>query len=258
VWSALADPSRRRLLDILREGPRTTGALCGRFAFSRTAVMKHLDVLEAARLITVRRSGRERWNYINAAPLRSIYERWLTPFQQLWATSLSRIGSVIEGDMVSAESGKTEIAHDEIVQEVSFAASPERVFEALTKNVARWWSHITYDHDGRPDLRIEPAAGGRFVEIRGKSERLYGIVTRFEPPSLLCIQGPMGMGGCILGTIVFEIAAIEGGAKLTLSHTVMGVYDQNTVEMYRGGWRSLLTENLREFVEHGTEVWSAA
>ena len=258
VWSALGDPTRRHLLDLLRGGPRTTGALCARFAMSRTAVMKHLDILEEARLITVRRKGRERWNYINAAPLRSVYERWLTPFQQLWASSLSNLGTIVEGDVVSAASSSSAISSDEIVQTVTLSASPERVFEALTKNVARWWSHVTYDHDGRPDLRIEPSAGGRFVEVLGNCERLYGIVTRVEPPSVLRIEGGMGMGGCMLGTVQFEIAARESGAELTLSHTVLGIYDKATIEMYRGGWGSLLEDGLKSYVENGKEAWGAA
>ena len=220
--------------------------------------MKHLDVLESARLITLRRKGRERWNYINAAPLRSIYERWLTPFQQLWAASLSNLGSIVEGEPMPEAPAKNAVSNDEIVQKVSFAAPPERVFDALTKNIARWWSLLTYDHEGTPDLRLEPQAGGRFVEIQGDNERLYGIVTRIEPPSILSLQGAMGMGGCIFATIAFEISAAENGSDLTLTHSVIGVYDQSMMEMYRGGWRSLLEDALKAFVERRTEATHVA
>ena len=82
------DPSRRRILDLLRDGPRTTWDLCASFESSRFAVMKHLRVLEHARLILVRRRGRERWNYLNPIPIQSIYERWLTPYAALWAGEL--------------------------------------------------------------------------------------------------------------------------------------------------------------------------
>src|SRR5689334_3650680 len=89
VWYALSDPTRRRLLDLLREQPQTTGSLSAYFAdLSRFAVMKHLTVLENAALITVRRRGRERWNYINAVPLQQIYERWLKPYEAEWANTL--------------------------------------------------------------------------------------------------------------------------------------------------------------------------
>ena len=85
LWAALADPTRRAILDLLREGPRTVGQLTERFPTSRFAIRKHLNALEAARLVVVRWQGRERWNYLNAAPIQSVYERWVTPYRQLWA-----------------------------------------------------------------------------------------------------------------------------------------------------------------------------
>jgi DNA-binding transcriptional ArsR family regulator len=81
VWKALADPTRRAMLDVLREGPRTTGALCRRFrSLSRCGVMKHLGLLEDANLILVQRKGRFRWNHINPTPLKQAYHRWLAPY----------------------------------------------------------------------------------------------------------------------------------------------------------------------------------
>ena len=77
VWKALADPTRRSLLDLLSERPRTTGELCEHFPeLSRTGVMKHLDLLVAAHLVVVRRQGRFRWNHLNAVPIQQICERW--------------------------------------------------------------------------------------------------------------------------------------------------------------------------------------
>lgn len=97
VWKALADPSRRRLLDLLRNGPRTTGQLCEEFGeVTRFAVMKHLRVLESAGLIVVKREGRERFNHLNAVPLRLIYERWISPYEDLWAGRASRLKSRVE------------------------------------------------------------------------------------------------------------------------------------------------------------------
>jgi DNA-binding transcriptional ArsR family regulator len=96
IWKALADPSRRRILDLLRDGPRTTWDLCASFESSRFAVMKHLRVLEHARLILVRRRGRERWNYLNPIPIQAIYERWLTPYAALWAGELLDLKHTVE------------------------------------------------------------------------------------------------------------------------------------------------------------------
>jgi DNA-binding transcriptional ArsR family regulator len=69
VWQALADPTRRWVLELLSERPRTTGALCGASELSRFAIMKHLKVLAAAGLVLVERRGRERWNRLDARPL---------------------------------------------------------------------------------------------------------------------------------------------------------------------------------------------
>ena len=69
IWKALSDPTRRRILDLLKERPRTTGELCDAFEeLSRFAVMKHLAVLEGAELVIVRPHGRERWNHLNTVP----------------------------------------------------------------------------------------------------------------------------------------------------------------------------------------------
>ena len=96
AFKALADPTRRRLLDLLRDGSRTTGDLCSRFDTTRFAVMKHLSVLEAAGLVVVESRGRERWNALNAVPIRRIYERWISPYEQHWASSLTSLKRHVE------------------------------------------------------------------------------------------------------------------------------------------------------------------
>jgi DNA-binding transcriptional ArsR family regulator len=79
VWKALAHPTRRRILDLVGGGPRTTGDLVRHFPrLSRIAVMKHRDVLVAARLVLVRREGRLRWNHLNPAPIQRVCERWVS------------------------------------------------------------------------------------------------------------------------------------------------------------------------------------
>ena len=79
VWKALADATRRQVVDLLCVEPRTTGELCAAFPeLGRTSVMKHLDVLEEANLLLVRREGRRRWNYYNPIPIQEIHERWVS------------------------------------------------------------------------------------------------------------------------------------------------------------------------------------
>jgi DNA-binding transcriptional ArsR family regulator len=98
VFRALADPTRRRILDLLRQEAMTTGALAEQFPVSRYAVMKHLEVLTEAGLVIVERRGRERYNHLNAVPLMEMYERWLRPYEAEWAGRLGRLRRSAEGD----------------------------------------------------------------------------------------------------------------------------------------------------------------
>jgi DNA-binding transcriptional ArsR family regulator len=98
VFKALADSRRREILDLLKTGPRTTGHLCAHFASSldRCTVMQHIGVLERAELIVARREGRNRWNYLNAAPFTDIYERWISPYAADAARLLARLKRDLE------------------------------------------------------------------------------------------------------------------------------------------------------------------
>jgi DNA-binding transcriptional ArsR family regulator len=97
VWKALSDPTRRAILDLLREGARTTTEIVEAFPhLSRFGVMKHIDVLRAADLIQTRDEGRRRVNSLNAMPIRQIYERWVSPYEELWADNLLRLKEDVE------------------------------------------------------------------------------------------------------------------------------------------------------------------
>lgn len=97
IWKALADETRRTILDFLRKGPRTTTEIVEQFPdLSRFAVMKHLDVLRQAALVLTREDGRQRINSLNAVPIRMIYERWVSHFEDLWANSLLRVKEAAE------------------------------------------------------------------------------------------------------------------------------------------------------------------
>ena len=92
VWKALADETRRAILDFLRDGPRTTTEIVERFPqLSRFGVMKHVDVLRDAGLILTREEGRKRINTLNAVPIRKIYERWVSKYEGSWADALLRV-----------------------------------------------------------------------------------------------------------------------------------------------------------------------
>jgi DNA-binding transcriptional ArsR family regulator len=99
VWKALSDPTRRAILDLLRQKPCTTTEVVETFQhLSRFGVMKHLDVLREAQLVDTQELGRQRVNSLNVIPLRQIYERWVTPFEDLWSSQLLRIKEKVEGE----------------------------------------------------------------------------------------------------------------------------------------------------------------
>ena len=98
VFKALADSRRREILDLLKDAPRTTGELCDHFRkkLDRCTVMQHIGVLERAELIIARREGRMRWNYLNAAPFRDIYDRWISGYANDAVELLARLKRDLE------------------------------------------------------------------------------------------------------------------------------------------------------------------
>ncbi|GAA4690288.1 metalloregulator ArsR/SmtB family transcription factor [Pseudonocardia yuanmonensis] len=98
VFLALANPVRRRLLELLAGGPRTAGDLAGQFALSRPAVAEHLAVLRRAGLVRDEPSGRQRHYHLRAEPLAEIGE-WLAPFEHYWRGRLRDLADLVENDM---------------------------------------------------------------------------------------------------------------------------------------------------------------
>ncbi|HJZ96238.1 MAG TPA: helix-turn-helix domain-containing protein [Candidatus Solibacter sp.] len=97
VWKALSDPTRRAILDLLRQGPRTTTEIVDAFPhLTRFGIMKHIDVLRDVRLIDTREEGRQRVNSLNVVPIRQIYERWVGKYEELWSSHLLRIKEIAE------------------------------------------------------------------------------------------------------------------------------------------------------------------
>ena len=98
LFKALADGRRREMLDLLKDAPRTTGELCRHFAatLDRCTVMQHLGVLERAELVIARREGRTRWNHLNAAPFKEIYDRWISAYAAEAVDLLARLKRDLE------------------------------------------------------------------------------------------------------------------------------------------------------------------
>ena len=97
IFKALSAPTRRAILDALKDRPQTTGGLCACFpALDRCTVMQHLKVLEDADLVIARRKGRERWNHLNPLPIKHIHDRWIGPYAAHAVEVLDRLKTDLE------------------------------------------------------------------------------------------------------------------------------------------------------------------
>src|SRR5437867_12170438 len=121
VFKALADPTRRSLLDeLFSEDGQTLGALEGKLPMTRFGVMKHLKVLEEAGLVVTRRRGREKLHFLNPVPIRLVHDRWVSKYAEPWASALSDLKHDLEEDKM------------EKVFEIYIKTTPERLWEAIT------------------------------------------------------------------------------------------------------------------------------
>src|SRR6202049_469347 len=126
VFKALADPTRRSLLDeLFREDGQTLSALEARFEITRFGVMKHLKQLEEAGLVGTRRQGREKLHFLNPVPIRLVHDRWVSKYAEPWAAALSDLKHTLED--------KTMVK----VFEIYIKTTPERLWKALTDTEMR-------------------------------------------------------------------------------------------------------------------------
>jgi DNA-binding transcriptional ArsR family regulator/uncharacterized protein YndB with AHSA1/START domain len=252
IWRALADPLRRSVLDVLRAGPRTTGALCALYGQTRFGVMKHLNVLAEARLILVEKRGRERWNYLNAAALRQATERWLSPFQSSWADRLMLLAQHLRSETPDKETPSMSFPEGlgfDVRLQLQLAAPRARVFAALTHDIGKWW--ISPYRQTRPEslLTLEPKIGAPLLEIADEGAAvIWGHIIDLRPPERLGISGLFAVPGAVAGYICFTLEDAEGGTLLQVSHRAMGVIDEETRGKFATGWQDLLGTRLRDFL----------
>lgn len=140
VFKALADPSRRLLLDRLnaRNG-QSLRELSEGLDMARQSVSKHLDILEAANLVTTLRRGREKLHYLNAEPINEIAERWIHRYNRARVQALADLKQALE---------ETRVENPEFVYTTYIKTTPERLWRALTEPsfTRRWWQ-ATFDTD---------------------------------------------------------------------------------------------------------------
>jgi DNA-binding transcriptional ArsR family regulator len=243
VWRALADPTRRAILDLLRQRPRITGDISSYFEISRIAVMRHLDVLEDAGLVTSRKRGRERWHYLNAIPLQRIHERWVQAQAEPWAARLLRLQA-----RAKTATGRMTVDRPDVdvALDVFIGASRAEVFHALTRDTGGWW--------GRPFLRtdtthlfLEPRLGGLLVEHRDGGGSILAAVTSWTDDRHLELTGPFHLGLAV-GIAAFDLLPADEGTSLQFSFRAFGVIE-GPADQFANGWRELVAERLKTLVE---------
>jgi DNA-binding transcriptional ArsR family regulator len=251
TWRGLSSPIRRRILDLIREGPRTTGELAEDFPeLSRFAVMQHLGVLEESGLVVVRREGRRRLNYLNPVPLRQIYERWVSAHASLAADTTLRLKEYAERP--AEGEARMERHADRVVKietEVRIEASAEKVFAALTTEIGAWWP-FRFREDS--EVIFEPKVGGRYYEDWGEGGgALYAVVTHYEPPFKIGTSGPSAL--CTgYSSLNWDTIVPDGdGVIYRKSATLWGDVPEETEQMFREGSRAILEQHLKAYVEQG-------
>lgn len=169
IFKALADPSRRKLLDLLHASDgRTLSDLCVPLDMSRFGVMKHLNILEEAGLITSRKIGREKLHYLNAVPIRHIYERWVSKYAEPWVIGLTSLQNELERDTKMDMKPRN-------INQIAIKAKPEQVWQALTDpaKTSKFWFNCAI----RTTWEIESP----FELWNGKRRKQKGSFSRWIP-----------------------------------------------------------------------------
>lgn len=251
VWRALASPHRRMLLDLLREGPQTTGQLVRQMpGLSRFAVMQHLGVLAEAGLVLIRREGRQRFNYVNPIPLREIYERWVNRLSSSAAETalhLKRYAETTHEVAKLADQDSYRLVRIEM--ELRIRAPRERVFAAITDELDNWWPH-RYKPDSKivVDSRVGGMIEERFANGGGAQ---YGSIAYIDPPSVLMTTGPSALNR---GQYSFNTEKLEQDGEYTIVKREMqiwGTVSEEVEKMFREGTRMLMENALRQYCESG-------
>ena len=249
LWRALADPTRRRILDLLRERPLITGEIAAQFAISRIAVMRHLEVLSEAGLVTSRKRGRQRWHYLNTVPLQKLHRRWADPAAAGFASALLRLQDTIEAEGRHMDPNQAAI---DIALDIEIAGTPAAVFAALTKDAGGWWGH-PFVTARATSLALDPRLGGLFTERWDNGGQVIASVTGWAQDEHLQLTGSFHMGVGV-GVAAFDLAESGAGTLLRFSFRAVGVVDAEVAEAMSRGWAELVGARLKGLVETGTRL----
>jgi len=236
VFKALADPTRRSLLDeLFKEDGQTLGALEGRLPMTRFGVMKHLKVLEEAGLVATRRRGREKLHFLNPVPIRLVHDRWVSKYAEPWAAALTGLKRELEEELM------------EKVFEIYIKTTPERLWEAITDSELRRKYNFGMGvvSDWTPGSRYEA------VHASAPAPLAEGENLEIDPPRRL-VQSFTALWSDDVkseGTsrVTWEIEPVGDSCRLTVTHDQLreGAND----ELY-GGWPMILS-GLKTLLETG-------
>jgi uncharacterized protein YndB with AHSA1/START domain/DNA-binding transcriptional ArsR family regulator len=256
VFRALADPTRRSLLDeLFVEDGQTLSALEGRLPMTRFGVMKHLKVLEEAGLVTTKKRGREKLHFLNPVPIRLVHDRWVSKYSEPWAATLSQLKTRIEEKPKMSISTSTDTQSSgkrpwtagptEKVFEVYIKTTPERLWEAITDAEMRskFGFGARIDSDWTPGSRYELSSES-FMLAEGENLEI-------DPPQRL-VQSFTALWSDDVkreGTsrVTWEIEPVGDSCRLTVTHDHLR--EDAHGEIY-GGWPMILS-GLKTLLETG-------
>jgi uncharacterized protein YndB with AHSA1/START domain/DNA-binding transcriptional ArsR family regulator len=253
VFKALADPTRRGLLDeLFKDDGQTLSALEGRVPMTRFGVMKHLKVLEEAGLVVTRKHGREKLHFLNPVPIRLVHDRWVSKYAEPWAATLTELKDRLEGrpmdagTTVSWAEGTAPVVAGTAVFEIYIKTTPERLWEAITDPAmrAKYSFGVETHSDWTPGSKYKASVPGAVDIAAGEN-----LVV--EPPRLLVqtftalwsdevkSEGPT--------RVTWEIEPVGDSCRLTVVHDQLR--EGANPELY-GGW-PLILSGLKTLLETG-------
>jgi uncharacterized protein YndB with AHSA1/START domain len=239
VFRALADPTRRSLLDeLFKEDGQSLTALEGRLPMSRFGVMKHLKVLEEANLVVTRKRGREKLHFLNPVPIRLVHDRWVSKYAEPWAATLTGLKRTLEDRTM------------EKVFEIYIKTTPEALWDAITNPEQRrkYNFGVGVESDWTPGssyTSVHPHAGGPLGEGTNlEVDRPNRLVQSF---TALWSDAVKDEGE---SRVTWEIEQVEDSCRLTVTHDQLreGAND----ELF-GGWPMILS-GLKTLLETGEQL----
>jgi uncharacterized protein YndB with AHSA1/START domain len=239
VFRALADPTRRGLLDeLFNEDGQTLTALEERLPMSRFGVMKHLKVLEEANLVVTKRRGREKLHFLNPVPIRLVHDRWVSKYAEPWAAALTGLKRTLEDRTM------------EKVFEIYIKTTPERLWEAITDPAQR----AQYNFGVGVESDWTPGSAYKSVHERADGPLGEGENLEVDPPRRL-VQSFTALWSDEVkaeGTsrVTWDIEQIEDSCRLTVTHDQLR--EGANPELY-GGWPMILS-GLKTYIETGEQL----